>query len=152
MPLAVGAVCFALGFLAGGVDDATSDMRDEVVPSAPMPAVVPAAVERVPDNLDEARFGFPLFNPGEERIEASVTSMQGWLPALTHVEETSIPPYTWGFLVFSAPADCAIPPGSVQVAHVRLETAAGVRKQAVHLPEVAELLRVHHERTCAARR
>jgi hypothetical protein len=151
-PFAVGAVCFALGFLAGGVEEVTADRGDEAVASTLAPAVVPAAVVRVTDDLDDARFGFPLFNPGEERIKASVVSMQGWLPALTHANEVSIPSRTWGFLPFSAPADCAVPPSSVQVAYVRLETTLGVREQAVHLPEAAEPLQVHHEKTCAARR
>lgn len=149
LPIWVAAAGLAVGFLVGS--QVGGPPEETSVREAPGVRLAAGAVTKVSDEVEDSRFEIPLFNPGEEQVEARVVALAGWQPDLTENRSVVIPPATWGSAPFSAPPNCTIYPDSVMVARVRTDTESGTEDQRVPLPERAEVLDDHHNGVCAPR-
>lgn len=145
----VAAASLAVGFLVGS----QVGLPSEETPAREAAGVrlAAGAVTKVDQEVEDARFEIPLFNPGQEEVEARVVALFGWEPELAENPSIVIPPATWASAPFSAPPNCTIYPDSVMVARVRTETASGSEVQTVPLPQRAEVLDEYHNGVCAPR-
>jgi hypothetical protein len=144
----VAAASVAVSFLVGTTSDFLSATGLRERASAP---VAVGAIDLMSGPWDEPVFRLPVFNAGEEQVEATIVGLRGWAAGPRNATTETIAPGAWGAVRFSARPDCASPPGRVGAVHLRVATATTRYDRGVALRGRAAALVNYHTAVCALR-